>query len=319
MGGVMANWDPGTNPVISHCTFINNRATKFCGVMRNNVGAKTTITNCLFQGNSAGESTGAIFNYQSNSIFENCNFKNNEAGVVGALSNIESIPIIRNCIFESNVADGRGGIAWPDGGGIHNKENSHPLLENCIFIKNSAGRYGGGFFNLSGSNPIMRNCIFGKNTAGNEGGAIYNKSNGGEITLKNCTISQNSAGNKGGGIFHEFTLPLTLINCIVWGNTAPQGPQIRMGDNTVLKVSYCDIEGGQEDIYVSTGGTIEWGTGNIDEDPYFAAPNIADCHLQSQAGRWDPNDNSWVCDGVTSPCIDAGDPNGLYCDYAAEL
>ena len=86
-----------------------------------------------------------------------------------------------------------------------------------------------------------------------------------------------------------------------------------------MKVSYCDIEGGQEDIYVSTGGTIDWGSGNIDEDPCFANPNSADCHLQSQAGRWDPNDECWVYDGVTSPCIDAGDPNGLYCDYAAEL
>jgi hypothetical protein len=31
--------------------------------------------------------------------------------------------------------------------------------------------------------------------------------------------------------------------------------------------------------------------------------------LKSQAGRWDPNSESWVVDDVTSPCIDAGDPN----------
>ena len=34
-----------------------------------------------------------------------------------------------------------------------------------------------------------------------------------------------------------------------------------------------------------------------------------DYHLKSQAGRWDPNSQSWVIDDVTSPCIDAGDPN----------
>jgi hypothetical protein len=33
-----------------------------------------------------------------------------------------------------------------------------------------------------------------------------------------------------------------------------------------------------------------------------------DYHLKSQAGRWDPNSESWVIDDVTSPCIDAGDP-----------
>jgi hypothetical protein len=33
--------------------------------------------------------------------------------------------------------------------------------------------------------------------------------------------------------------------------------------------------------------------------------------LQSQAGRWDPESQTWVVDDVTSPCIDAGDPSSL--------
>jgi hypothetical protein len=36
---------------------------------------------------------------------------------------------------------------------------------------------------------------------------------------------------------------------------------------------------------------------------------FGDYHLKSQAGRWDPAGQSWVPDEVTSPCIDAGDPN----------
>jgi hypothetical protein len=61
-------------------------------------------------------------------------------------------------------------------------------------------------------------------------------------------------------------------------------------------VTYCDVQGG-------------WpGTSNLDADPYFAAPRSSDYHLKSQAGRWDTNSQSWVKDGVTSPCIDAGDP-----------
>ena len=31
--------------------------------------------------------------------------------------------------------------------------------------------------------------------------------------------------------------------------------------------------------------------------------------MKPQAGRWDPNIQSWVLDDVTSPRIDAGDPN----------
>jgi hypothetical protein len=34
-----------------------------------------------------------------------------------------------------------------------------------------------------------------------------------------------------------------------------------------------------------------------------------DYHLKSQAGRWEPDSETWVQDDVTSPCIDAGDPN----------
>ncbi|MBN1507997.1 MAG: hypothetical protein JW955_14185, partial [Sedimentisphaerales bacterium] len=34
-----------------------------------------------------------------------------------------------------------------------------------------------------------------------------------------------------------------------------------------------------------------------------------DYHMKSLAGRWDPNQQRWVMDDVSSPCIDAGDPN----------
>ena len=56
-------------------------------------------------------------------------------------------------------------------------------------------------------------------------------------------------------------------------------------------------------------------------DPLFANPGHwdsevtptswadGDCHLKSQGGRWDPDAGVWVQDDVTSPCIDAGDPN----------
>jgi len=41
-----------------------------------------------------------------------------------------------------------------------------------------------------------------------------------------------------------------------------------------------------------------------------------DYHLKSQAGRWDAGTQGWVKDDVTSPCIDAGDPDA---DYGDEL
>jgi len=56
------------------------------------------------------------------------------------------------------------------------------------------------------------------------------------------------------------------------------------------------------------------GVGNIDADPLFVADG--DCHLKSEAGRWNAEARGWVFDEVASPCIDAGDPNA---DWTAEL
>ena len=82
-------------------------------------------------------------------------------------------------------------------------------------------------------------------------------------------------------------------------------------------VSYSNIQGCWE------------GIGNIDNDPCFVDPGHwgheddlstvvepnnpkavwvnGDYHLKSQAGRYDPNAETWVKDDITSPCIDAGD------------
>jgi hypothetical protein len=70
----------------------------------------------------------------------------------------------------------------------------------------------------------------------------------------------------------------------------------------MINITYCNIQGRFH------------GEGNIKFDPLFADPDNGDYHLKSQAGRWDPNSESWVKDDVTSPCIDAGDPNSPFGD-----
>jgi len=51
------------------------------------------------------------------------------------------------------------------------------------------------------------------------------------------------------------------------------------------------------------------GEGNIDGNPLFVDPENGDYHLRSNRGRYWPEHDVWVLDGVTSPCIDGGDPN----------
>ncbi len=112
----------------------------------------------------------------------------------------------------------------------------------------------------------------------------------------------------------------TVINCIIWDCPTP----ITLSDSSNtdiddrgshLTISYSDIEGGQDGISVSgSQSTVTWGAGNIDADPLFADIEQGDLHLRSEFGRWDPNALTWVFDDVTSPCIDAGDPNDPVAD-----
>jgi hypothetical protein len=84
-----------------------------------------------------------------------------------------------------------------------------------------------------------------------------------------------------------------------------------------LNISYCYLQDDLNDVQ----GTVLWGPGNIiDSDPCFVRlgyweyiePNfifhVGDYHLQSGAGRLDPNSGNWVTDANTSTCIDAGNP-----------
>jgi hypothetical protein len=134
------------------------------------------------------------------------------------------------------------------------------------------------------------------------GGGIYCDSSS-NLTVVNCTIVDNWAAQDGGGIhFDTYGSPIrNITNSITWGNSPDQ---IYAVDGTNILGTYSDVQGG-------------WpGTGNINADPLFADPTNADYHLESQAGRWDPNTQSWVQDANTSPCIDAGDPNS---DWTEEL
>jgi len=153
----------------------------------------------------------------------------------------------------------------------------------------------------------LTNCTIVQNSAHRRCGGLGSGSNS-PTTVINCTIWGNSAGIGGGGLFWWRGASATVTNSIIRGNTAAEGSEIHLEDApTVFSVTYSNVAGGQAGVGVD-GGTFNWGAGNIDADPLLVDPANGDYHLKSQAGRWDPNSESWVQDDVTSPCIDAGDP-----------
>ncbi|MHC4647808.1 MAG: right-handed parallel beta-helix repeat-containing protein, partial [Planctomycetota bacterium] len=238
-GGGMYNYS-NSSPMVTNCNFNNNTAI-YGGGMCNNLNSSPTLTNCTFSSNTA--------NYYGGGMWNSSN----------------SNPNVTNCIFNGNEAE-------ISGGGMFNNGTS-PTVKNCTFRGNSVGYRGGGMYNNVG-NPTVNNCSFAENSAANAGGGMYN--NGANPTVTNCTFTQNVGNISGGGIYTAGGSP-TVTNCILWGDTAPTGPEI-FGGSPIVK--YSDVDGG-------------WpGAGNINISPFFVDAGAGDLRL-----RW------------YSPCVDSGDNN----------
>jgi predicted outer membrane repeat protein len=223
----------------------------------------------------------------------------------GGMYNESGSPTVTSCTFSLNSAS----IC---GAGMYNYFSGVIIMSDCTFRDNSAGYDGGAIFNWI-TDPVLTNSVFSGNTAGGNGGGMF--TGHGYGTLGNCTFSENSADRYGGGIYNaKLYGEVVWTNCIFWGNVAEEGPQIGLSEPVMggaeTFVSYCDIQGGQLDVY-DPGEMLRWGDGNIDADPCFADEAGGDYHLRSTAGRWDPNTKTWVTDANTSPCIDAGNPGCL--------
>ena len=154
--------------------------------------------------------------------------------------------------------------------------NDYFILNNFISgnILNAATGGSGGL-DIYNHNPVIKNNLIILNSAPTGGGLLIESAS---PVFSNNTISNNTATVSGGGINIIGANP-SMMNCIIWGNTAPTGSQI----NGTAGVSYSDVEGGLA------------GTGNINEDPLFDGSEF---YLLS----------------ANSPCIDAGNPDPMYND-----
>ena len=116
--------------------------------------------------------------------------------------------------------------------------------------------------------------------------------------LENLTIVGNESG------IESYEGQPKVSNCILWGNSR--------ADVLGCSARYCCVErdmDGQGNISVDPLFVSGWG--GVDVRARGGRGITYDHHLRSQAGRWDPYDQTWIMDDTTSPCIDAGDPQSL--------
>jgi len=213
--------------------------------------------------------------------------------------------LIVNCDIRGNQAIGSNSF----GGGI---STSGIMVANCIIRENFAESRAGGVRLFSGR--LTNSLIIGNTTSGVGGGVGLAESDP-PGTVSGCTIVNNTAMWGGGiGAVGGIGLTPTVTNSVMWGNSAPLGPQIALveadqGFSATLNVNYNDIAGGKRGVYVDSNSTLNWGPGNIDADPLFVDADGPD----DDPDTWEDNNYRLQAD---SPCIDAGDNEAVPADSA---
>jgi predicted outer membrane repeat protein len=291
-GGGVQQWNTMPTVLITNTRFERNVASSSGGGAAISgtllISNSTFATNTVDSGNSNNTWGGGLYAYTSTQIFAST-FSGNSAfclyggscgaanggGIFDRGANMK----LTNVIFKANKA-GRlgGGMA---------SESSNPVLLNVIFSGNEAG-WGGGLHHVFGS-PLLTNVLFSGNNAGWAGGMLAENDN---PTLKQVTFSGNDGYNQGGALLNSYSTP-TVINSILWGNTATNGPEIYNSPaNLVITITYSDIR--------FTG--VYTGVGNVNVDPRFVSPitytaaptTTGNYHLKSDSPVIDQGTNSGV-------------------------
>jgi hypothetical protein len=296
-GGGIYTYDSGAkikNNIIEYNSITPNNYTNGPGICADIEGSSVIIENNLIRNNTTtgnGWSTGggiSVYDFTytgyakivNNKIIDNTITDGVIAtgGAIEITGGSDQFFIIGNYVKgnECNAAD-----SW--GGGLDLYDCS-PVVKNNLIVANSA-MLGGGVAlesvtltsSKSERNKIRR--LSNRNNRLND-----NQFNSSKIlfapSFENNTIVNNSATEEGGGIYNWGPTTPQLMNFIIWGNTAPSGPQI----SGTVDVQYSDVEGGYT------------GMGNINEDPQFI-----------------PGSEFYLL-GSGSPCIDMGNQDPQYND-----
>ncbi len=250
------------------------------------VDSNLTVAECIIYENKAVAKGGALYVERSNVAISDSEINDNilEADIgkkyyscygAGIYATGYSNLTIRNCFIHHNLCpDSGGGLALLNGANV--------TVDKCNISGNNARWSGGGVYSYY-SSPTLTNCLINQNTCSDgNGGAVYITGYDSVFNMINCTLYGNTSNWSGGGIYGEETSP-SILNCIIYGND----PDSFDGYNSYPSITYCDIEGGWDDV------------GNFDADPQFVIPG-EDFHILSSS----PCKDTGLNDGAPGDDID---------------
>jgi hypothetical protein len=268
------------------------------------------ISACIVKSNHGvgpgARGSGGIHCISSDATIVHCIIRNNHNS--GIYIN-KGEPKIEDCVIENNQFNG---VTCYYGG--------RTTVEQCTIRCNPVQG-----INCERSSVEVSHCLIEGNSF-TQGAGIYCRF--GELKLCNCTIVDNCWWLKYScaGVRCLEESNCEVRNCIVFRNgSLDREIEIAVhGSDASCAILSSAVRRGYAGISAGSGGSIIWKDNNIEDEPCFIAPGHwdpngtpdnteddfwvdGDYHLKSQAGRWDPNAQSWVKDNVTSPCINAGD------------
>ena len=203
-----------------------------------------------------------------------------------------------NCIVSGCKGSVRGSGILMAGGDLD--------VSSCAFYNNSATESGAAIHIGDQAVMDLKNILFYSNSSA-WGGALACVDS--TMTVQNCTFADNQATGSGGAVIIAGEGEVRIDNSIFANNDAPQGQElssIRVGGVSDVDISYTNILGGLDRVYIGPECRITWLDGIVDVNPVFVDSDLGDYHLKSAAGRWDNITKQWSKDLVTSGCIDAG-------------
>lgn len=259
---------------------------------------------CKFQGNMALNGPGgAIFYIVDSTIFgrsyaftlSRSSFEGNVASTSSGAVHIEQTQsefslvdvVVDSCQITGNHADVYGSLRI--GGSLEGF-----IVSNSIISNNTSNRYVGGAGFIANSRGKVYNCVFNSNysaysdsTKTAHGASLGSEA---EVEFFNCTFVDTSSSD-GVGLTLRRGCKAEIANSIFWGcGDRPINIVSAAELGCTAYVNYCNIEYGMDSIFVSDSlSVLNWGSGNIAEDPLFVDHKSADLHLKD-----------------SSPCIGSG-------------
>lgn len=206
------------------------------------------------------------------------NYHNNSFHVVVG-KNLGSNTILDGFVVSGGNANGM--YVHANGGGMHNRSGSNPVIMDCNFSGNLSSGGGSGMYN-DNSNPHVIRCRFnGNSLGGNSGGGMYNIDS--SPIVEDCEFVANVAG-VGGGMANNNSGNARIERCLFKDNRASFGGGLYTRDGCNPVVIDCTFENNWSGY---TGGALEIRGGN---------PSFTRCRIiNNEAGEYD-----WGGSGISA-------------------